>query len=464
MIIKLKLTREENLQYYNSEEIEIDIEDYLKGVVPAEIGNAHIEACKAQAVAARTFAFIKHSCGKVLTDKSNSDQAYRVSRACSSYPNALLAVEETVGQVLYYNNKLITACPYSNSNGGRITSSQERWGGIRPYLIAKDDQYDNGSGNGHGVGMSQLGAKRMAELGFSYKDILAFYYPGTEIKEAYGVNNADKVKQWCLSKKGCGYVWGATGQKLTESALDALYKRHSAHINKELVWRLWQNKIVYDCAGFVQAAMKQIGFNIAAGATSAWDNGKFAQKGTIDTLPKDKVCILYRRNEKKATVMQHTGIYFGDGTFMDARGSASGVIGPNKLSSYPWTHWAIPPQLVNVDPTSTPEPKEPEVIKVAYQAKVVATSGKTVNMRKSASTSASIITVVGVGQIVDVIAVTGDWSQITWNGKTGYMQSKFLEKINGSEENKIWYVKLECDSEAQAKALAQILAKAKATT
>jgi len=149
---------------------------------------------------------------------------------------------------------------------------------------------------------------------------------------------------------------------------------------------------------------------------------------------------------------------------MDARGSASGVIGPNKLSSYPWTHWAIPPQLVDVDPTSTPEPKEPEVIKVAYQAKVVATSGKTVNMRKSASTSASIITVVGVGQTVDVMAVTGDWSQITWNGKTGYMQSKFLEKINGSEENKIWYVRLECDSEAQAKALAQILAKAKATT
>jgi SpoIID/LytB domain protein len=73
MTIKLKLTREENLQYYNSKEIEIDIEDYLKGVVPAEIGNAHIEACKAQAVAARTFALIKHSCGKVLIDKSSSD-------------------------------------------------------------------------------------------------------------------------------------------------------------------------------------------------------------------------------------------------------------------------------------------------------------------------------------------------------------------------------------------------------
>lgn len=39
----------------------------------------------------------------------------------------------------------------------------------------------SGRGYGHGVGMSQYGAKGMAELGFSYKDIIAHYYPGTEI-------------------------------------------------------------------------------------------------------------------------------------------------------------------------------------------------------------------------------------------------------------------------------------------
>jgi peptidoglycan hydrolase-like amidase len=47
MIIKVKLSREENINYYGTSEIEIDIEDYLKGVVPSEIGNAHIEACAA---------------------------------------------------------------------------------------------------------------------------------------------------------------------------------------------------------------------------------------------------------------------------------------------------------------------------------------------------------------------------------------------------------------------------------
>ena len=73
MNITLQLTRQENIDYYKSNLVTIDIEEYLKGVVPAEIGNAPLEACKAQAVAARTFALIKHSKGSKLTDKSSSD-------------------------------------------------------------------------------------------------------------------------------------------------------------------------------------------------------------------------------------------------------------------------------------------------------------------------------------------------------------------------------------------------------
>lgn len=38
-------------------------------------------------------------------------------------------------------------------------------------------------GNGHGVGMSQYGAEKMATDGFSYKKILEHYYPGTKLKK-----------------------------------------------------------------------------------------------------------------------------------------------------------------------------------------------------------------------------------------------------------------------------------------
>ena len=43
----------------------------------------------------------------------------------------------------------------------------------------------HGRGSGHGVGMCQWGAKKMAEEGRNFQDILQFYYPGTEIEKRY---------------------------------------------------------------------------------------------------------------------------------------------------------------------------------------------------------------------------------------------------------------------------------------
>ncbi|MGG7619570.1 SpoIID/LytB domain-containing protein [Bacillus coreaensis] len=42
-----------------------------------------------------------------------------------------------------------------------------------------------GRGDGHGVGLSQWGAKKRADNGQSYKDILTFYYPGTNLVTEY---------------------------------------------------------------------------------------------------------------------------------------------------------------------------------------------------------------------------------------------------------------------------------------
>ncbi|MCX7720366.1 MAG: SpoIID/LytB domain-containing protein [Dictyoglomus thermophilum] len=43
----------------------------------------------------------------------------------------------------------------------------------------------SGRGNGHGVGLSQKGAKFLAEKGYNYKEILKFYYQGVEVAKWY---------------------------------------------------------------------------------------------------------------------------------------------------------------------------------------------------------------------------------------------------------------------------------------
>lgn len=468
MNIVIHLSREENISKYQAEEISIDIEEYLKGVVPSEIGNAALEACKAQAVVARTFGLSRIRNRGYITDKSSIDQAFRASRISSAYPNALQAVESTAGEVLYYNNSLVASCVYSASNGGRIRSSAEVWGGNRDYLVSKDDPYDTKIKNGHGVGMSQAGAKKMAELGFTYKDILAFYYPGTELRAHYGekelVPVAEKTKvqiviAWAYSKLDpqCGYIWGTAGQICTQALIDSKHKQYPEYVDPSIVSK-WIGKQVFDCQGFVQQAMKQVGIKMVSGANSQWLKTNFVEKGTIDTLPKDKVCCLYRYDSAKKR-MGHTGLYLGDGqTFIHASGSKTGVV-KSTLNEYNrWTHWGIPAGLYDENNI------KPEVIKVVYQAKVQLKTGSTVNMRSGASTSSSIITRIAAGQIVDVTSVSNDWAKISWNGKSGYMMNQYLTKVEGSENNKVWYVRLECDSEAQAKAIASILASAKATT
>jgi len=47
--------------------------------------------------------------------------------------------------------------------------------------IAADSYVISGSGWGHNVGLSQYGAKAMAEQGMSYSDILHFYFTGVTI-------------------------------------------------------------------------------------------------------------------------------------------------------------------------------------------------------------------------------------------------------------------------------------------
>ena len=49
--------------------------------------------------------------------------------------------------------------------------------------VANGDALFSGTGNGHGVGLCQWGAKQRALEGFSYSEILSYYYPGTELKQ-----------------------------------------------------------------------------------------------------------------------------------------------------------------------------------------------------------------------------------------------------------------------------------------
>lgn len=123
----------------------INVEDYLLGVVPFEMGDSFpLEALKAQAVTARTYALRKSgSSGAYDVEDTTNDQAYR-GRTTNS-PLSEQAVTETRGLCGVYRGAL-AQCFYSASNGGQTELGQHVWPTSDPdaygYMDMRDDPYD----------------------------------------------------------------------------------------------------------------------------------------------------------------------------------------------------------------------------------------------------------------------------------------------------------------------------------
>jgi stage II sporulation protein D len=244
----------------------VDLEAYLRGVVPSEMSASWpMEALKAQAVAARSYTLAN------LDARAPYDVC--ASEACQVYrgmdvehPRSDRAVRDTEGIVIAWGGVPAVAYYHADS-GGALASSEEVWGRALPYLregpdvpsetphrgwtarlapaalaaalaaegrsvgtpsaltvlartasgrVARAEVAGSagravlagpaltrvlrgaglkstrislvgplqvrGDGWGHGVGMSQYGARTLAWRGYDYGRILAYYYPGVGLQ------------------------------------------------------------------------------------------------------------------------------------------------------------------------------------------------------------------------------------------------------------------------------------------
>ncbi len=155
----------------------LNIESYLRGVVPAEMPSSwEYEAHKAQAIAARSYALAnlgkRAKWGYDLKD-TPEDQAY--VGASGETDRTDKAVADSYGIVLIYDLKIIPAY-YSASAGGHTVSAGKVWERDLPYIRSVPSYDDNIKKNGHGVGMSQHGANNLAKQGYNAYQILQYFY------------------------------------------------------------------------------------------------------------------------------------------------------------------------------------------------------------------------------------------------------------------------------------------------
>lgn len=125
--------------------LHIYIEDYLLGVVPYEMGDSFpLEALKAQAIAARTYALKRSGSPEDYdVEDTTNDQAYK-GRSDSS-PLSEQAVRETQGLCGTYKG-MLADCYYSASNGGQTELGDHVWptdeADAYGYMDMRDDPFD----------------------------------------------------------------------------------------------------------------------------------------------------------------------------------------------------------------------------------------------------------------------------------------------------------------------------------
>ena len=123
----------------------LPLETYLESVVPSEMPSFYpLEALKAQAVCARTYAWKQIKEKKLEAYGADVDDSvnYQVYNNIGREKNTTQAVKETEGRILSQYGNPIEAYYFSTSAG--VTSTDEIWGAksAAPYLKSVDCSFD----------------------------------------------------------------------------------------------------------------------------------------------------------------------------------------------------------------------------------------------------------------------------------------------------------------------------------
>lgn len=237
-----------------NEFIELELEEYVLGVVAAEMpATFDFEALKAQAVAARTYVVRYLKYNEYITD-TILHQAYLTDDDMKAfwgdqypiyYQKVALAVQSTKGEVIVYENELIEPVYFSISNGF-TENSEDFWIEKRLYLRSVPSTWDteisiaiysveislvdfngllgtNVTNNSQIVELSRTDGNRIKEIMIDDK-----VFTGKEVMEMIGLRSSDfsidiEGNQAVITTNGFGHgvgmsQYGANG--MAESGYD----------------------------------------------------------------------------------------------------------------------------------------------------------------------------------------------------------------------------------------------------
>ena len=219
-----------------------------------------------------------------------------------------------------------------------------------------------------------------------------------------------------------------------------------------------------DCQAFVERCMKDVGYKRNLAGSNAWFRA-MDWTGTPEdclrefgSIPKGALLFILKQDGKEPARYHgdgignasHIGIKTGRGEgaihSSSSRGCVCASAFKDKSIKGGWNRVGLMKvfdygKSINwvLDHGHKEQPAEdPAEGGTAMQGTVTAPSGKTVNLRKSASVSSALLDQISIGTAITVIEFGPDWCRVEADGKTGWMMTQFIaiqgEIVPGDED------------------------------
>ena len=344
---------------------------------------------------------------------------------------------------------------------------------------------------GHGVGMSQRGAQTMAQQGMSFRDILAFYYPGTQLRTlslsdttGSGLHNGGAAETplgqlVCIGGANVYAEASTAAASVGSVPAGALVDVHEAGPE-------WSRIAYGSVRGWAQSALFALPGDAspspspsatpaptdAAGkkavVTMAYEDGRlYLRSGpSTDTAPVTTVrhgdtVTAYETAGEWTRVETATGrqgylkskylVLIAEPTLLpvtptptvtpiaspspDPSAWATPSPSPTPVPTASATPSPSPTPAPTPSPTPTPQPTVPPLEPRPYGsfARVTLSNASSrLNLRASASTASAIVDKLRDGDYVEILADKGGWARVeTVQGKVGYVQTHYLRRLEG---------------------------------
>jgi len=411
----------------------VDMETYVMGVVPYESGNSkdRIEAIKAQAVAARTFAYY------VMNSRNRSAQEHDVVNTTSSqvyngysasYKNANAAVVATACQVLTTSKGENVYTCYSAANGGQTEypKSSGAAGTNFTYLPYKKDAYDlkySLANSGYNASVTIPKTLTADNLKTSSKQ------PYAMLRAAMKSAGADPANLPAGSNVSVKKI-ALTSPRYSDNGTPRVYTGADFTLGLPKMGSTAARDIVIKFSSYVDGS----------GIKRPFLNDKLGLSN------KSKFSLLYLRNDTSSYLL--AAIRYGHSAGMSQIGAYQMALDGKKYkdilkfyylmgseTKLVTKNWPIDngvtgapvPAGTDTDTSSDDTPTEPTFKVTAYAAEGSVTAASSLNVRSGPATSFSKIGTLKSKAAVTITGKSGSWYRIKYGTGVGYVTNQYIK-------------------------------------